>query len=683
MALAQWMRHKLDENLGLEDLEGSPAFRRAVATYLNQRVSIPPVFAGDFILVKYLHPMRQEYKYAVCTATFDGVQCDFARLFWPPKGKSVEYINLGGTYSSQDGEFRSYTLWREDFDRVFAFASETYAAWAKFELRILTEIQEGRLQLDVKTPDPDDLEFLEDRQPLRLLMAVAFADDDLSAHRLPASAAFHRKLHDFMMVDFPGPGGSKGFEVLRQSFRSGLKVRQCCIGQKLTPLSVREAANIGSLDYPAWREEFVARRATDCVINGISTGFPIYNQWAFVRDYEALFEGERMKAVLRDGTTARAALQLLAAARNSGEGARFRGFKKALFASAVRAEEELVLSKYVMLASVQHVGVGFGSFPEIAAGNANWRDLQQLKVLLFELCYNCMALHPFAVHTDVHANNFTVHVLQRMPADLVRAFVAGPRGEADTFLVPALNRRAYLIDFSQAFLNPALPDESREPLQFTTYFREQPDTFLALFGAYSPEFAKANQAAIKATALARPRDLYAALTLVDFIGAGRSFAATIRRGAAADVPDAEALESAAAAGDRLAGLAELELAAALDKIVLQGEPAGELANDAALKLLRGVFPEWVAPTRGYDSTICEFVSLGAALKFSGDQHEDFPDWSSPSALAAADGKRPVSEIMPRDWRELETHMRARYGLSADLPLFPAEPGESADDGWLD
>jgi hypothetical protein len=139
-------------------------------------------------------------------------------------------------------------------------------------------------------------------------------------------------------------------------------------------------------------------------------------------------------------------------------------------------------------------------------------------------------------------------------------FLAGPRGEADSYLFPAAGISGCLIDYSRAIIGPAFRprlEAGRSAQYATNFYRDQVNRVMRMLHRYAPEYVLKHQDAIKGAAYADFGAVFAALCAVDFIAVGMSAAAVIEQ---AVLPDSEEMRRFECAPGALALARRLEAA---------------------------------------------------------------------------------------------------------------------------
>jgi hypothetical protein len=450
-------------------------------------------------------------------------------------------------------------------------------------------------------------------------------------------------------------------------------------GQKLIPLTVRAALEIGDVNLGPWREIWVNRRAADLVINGVSPTFALFGNWTYLSGAgPGTFENAEMRAKYAGSEHIAGVLRALELARpalGSGRTAaagRAAQLDARLHEALEYAREFMQLSELVLLAVAENVGYTLACFAE-DAGIKRRKGFSQSPYVprmfgesaraaryLFDLCYGAHVLHTRAgvVHGDLHLNNMTVF-LNREFAEVVRdgeggvkhvarardarvAYVVGG-SEATTYVFPHDGYVMCLIDFSRCLMGP----EARKVLageRGESYakhvFRNQVPRALKAFQQYAPKFAKAHQERLKAALLAEEEQVFRALTAIDFLAVGRNVGALLAQlKKQGDLPVAAGAVELARAVEKQA----LDhLVTHLSRLVEKGERAPPaLPPYAGEVLLPAVFGEYLfsrqppESLRGCD--LADIYVATAPLTYSASEYAKYPPWARLDTIAGRPG----------------------------------------------
>lgn len=580
--LPQWIYETYRDQLCLPEAEGSNKYREFLGTMGIETFPLSgAVRVMSFHIIKFGYPMsRAGYVTAAFTArvsvagsTTRQPEAHFAYAYWPRKdttrnGRPPEYICLSPTFESRDGEYRHrFILFKQFLEGYEALAS----LLSPVEHMVLEAIGDGTLGVDLFFYPADDVSSKQARAGpvsyseahrlgVKALVATLAVDamraksNTLQNHASEQYVLVMRTLYERCAEHFK-TYSIKTLDRLAVfvTGKSGQPYRAQC-GQKLIALTVREALQVNNINYAPWREVWVGQHATDLIINGIAPMFPIYNNWTYLDGVnQSLFENKTMHERYARSAQAEAVCKSLRQARSEiGPGAatdyRMGQLDAHIYDAMTYAQEYVMLTDLAMCSTSEYVGMTARTAPDITRRSAdvspaNLRMYENPALqarYLFDLCYGAHALHTRvgAVHTDLHLNNMTVFEHEHQYVDgrerfsnPTIAYIAGPQGEADTYVFPHDGFFTCLIDFSRAILGPAarprMVAESGEAFA-TGFYRSQVSRALRVLHHYAPAFVVEHQEKLKGLFLALPDTMFSVLTAIDFLAIGRNYGALLR-----------------------------------------------------------------------------------------------------------------------------------------------------------
>ena len=317
----QWVYEVYRDQPRLPETEGSRKYHTFIESSSLETFPLSGARrVQSFHIIKFGYPMRRAgYITAAFTArvfaqgsTSRQHEAYFAYAYWPrSSGREAappEYICLSPTFESRDGEYRHRFLWFKQFLEGYAEASSILAP---IEEALLEAISEDVLGIDL-------LFFPVDGENRGILTApIAYADSErlgikalaaalaidalqartgtLQIHASPAYMAVVRTLYDRCAGIFGAWDQSVRDRLsVFGTGKAGQPNRTQC-GQKLIPLTVRESLQVNDINFAPWREVWIGKAATDLVVNGVASMFPIYNNWTYLDGVDqSLFENKPM-----------------------------------------------------------------------------------------------------------------------------------------------------------------------------------------------------------------------------------------------------------------------------------------------------------------------------------------------------------------------------------------------------
>ena len=661
--LAEWYASQYDKAVGLSAAEGGARYKGFLGGFPSS-VAVgngEPIFPFTgrrrmrrFVDLKMRFPLSGAgYVCLVLTARMGAAVANYAYAYWRRgrEGGDPEYICVGPTYESRDGEFRRGFMRFDQFGEQLQMLSDKASS---LEAAVAELVGAGAVETwTAAYPSSANDELAGRARALRLpitgLVLVFLYDRD--RFRMAHTNKAYGALIDAIAGAHPalGPGPKLGAPPV------GRPIFLC--GQKLVPMTVREVAQVSDFHLAAWRELAVTRAAGDLVLNYITPSFAIYNQWTYVEGAGApLFDNAPMKeryarsrAVERTARLVREARRTLvpvvapSAAPSAAPGAaplnniHTEALGAQLYESLEYAQSFLLMSTVAILHTMEDVGVTLASLPLVPPAKRASMDLSAGSGarFLFEYAYAAHCLHTKlgVAHTDLHSNNLTAypwggHAAGRMYDDPVVAYVAGPRGEADTYVFPAAGTSGCIIDYSRAILGPDFRprlEAGRSASYADAIYRDQAARVLRALYRYAPTYVEKHQAAIRAAVLANFEAVFPVLCAVDYVAIGRAGGVLCEAGAPPAVAELAARLEAAAQEALVTGLHDL--------VEARGAAARPPAfpGPALFQAVFGAwhFPRWAAaePRRLKTAQLVDAYNYNNGLRYSGDDYARFQPWA--------------------------------------------------------
>lgn len=717
-------------NLRLSEQEGGRRYKGFLKTLQENELRVLPMSgvmrANAFDVLRYGYPLAPTgYTAAVFTAVTPDSSSHYAFAYWRrPDDQLPEYISVSPTFDSRDGEYRGrfilYSAFEEGYQKLQGVLSE-------MEGLALELVQEGKLRLEAAVYPSDreaDLDVEGLRLTVRAFVAALVLDRRLDLAEIHANDQYRRVLK-FVFGEQPGLGRELGAEELeaRVLFLTGKYAAENRVGcgQKMTPLTVREATQPGDINFMPWREIYVDELCTDLVINGVAPNFPMYNQWSVVEGAdEHLFENPAMREKYHRDQVARGAAGALKTARGAIPGRqeeRFVQLDLKVFDAIRYAESFLLMSSVALLSTLEYTGVTAGTLPSLARRFATPRpefarifeEPEWFASFLFGVLYGAHQLHTRAgaIHADLHLHNMTYYrvtpafrgageSLRVLVPDPLVAYIAGA-GEKDTYVFPHIGGFGCLIDFSRALLGPGARrrlEEERGVLYANAYYRDQVNRVFQTLHHYAPRFVEENQEKLKGMILAQPDAIFRTMGAVDFLAASRSLAALLEaeRRLVETPPSPPDVRHLRVPEECLALCRKVEKAA-LDFLVthlrdaLGGVSEGELPFAGEIILPRAFggyrFGAW-SQKRLAEATLVDVYNARAPLTHSARDYARFPPWAKLGELEKHSGAK-AEDVLERGGRPLLDALLPDPGLDILLEQLREEierTPSAAGSSWI-
>jgi hypothetical protein len=714
--IGEWYAAQYLSSVGLDAVEGGAKFKRFAATLPVVVGPEGPILTGgrsrmgNFLSLKLRYPLSaQGYSCLVLTAQTGTTEAHYAYVYWRrgAKERSPEYICISPTFDSRDGEYRRRFIRYPIFGETYSRKAQELAP---FEESILSLIAQGTLTVKATVYPEDAAAEVSERAHDTRLMITTFATAliiDLWEHEQgllmvhtnleyqslvkhiatlqPTLVGLSRKAHST----------PPGLSLFLRGDVDQLAV-QC--GQKLVPMFEREAMQPFDYNLAVWRELAVTKLVGDLVLNFISPSFALYNQWTYVEGADqGLFENPPMeeryvrgRAVERAARSLREARQAVDSEDDVSHNYHTGELSARIYESLEYAQSYLLISSVVLAHTMEDVGWSLRSLEAYArraptqwpAVLSSFADLDSAARLIFEPCYAAHCLHTKlgVAHTDIHGNNLTFYMWgladQQRPvkgSDLpeytpyydspVVLYVAGPRGEADSYLFPAAGNSCCLIDYSRCILGPGFRprlDEGRAPQYAMHYYRDQVSRVMRTLHRYAPSIVEKNEAAIKAAVLANFEAVFPVLCAVDFVAIGRSIKSALT----------DAMASASEHDVRPFTIAKtaVDLAAKLETAAFELFVVGlrDLAESAGSRqqmpppafpgasLLEKVFSQWSFQrwalrdsAKLRKAQLVDSWNFQNKLRFAGDDYARWPPWARLDVIEKHLGEYRLGDLFER------------------------------------
>lgn len=305
-------------------------------------------------------------------------------------------------------------------------------------------------------------------------------------------------------------------------------VSEC--GQKLIPMTIYDVEAIQDIRLPPWREMYITSLASDLVINGITPGIPIMNDWFFIQSTNKdMFDNKINHMKIDHSIIAMDIVHQLESSRkntyvidpiNKDEifiSYNMEGLSQAIDIPMDYAEHVIIMSNYTLCSLEEHLGRTVADIPHLMMYESYQRpmgpmfkDYRFFAKYMFEFIYNlwCLNSKLGVIHGDLHLNNATIfHKTSTIAMDTGKIKVNDPYkiiGVGDNwYIFPHRGRHSALIDFSRAFIwNPNL-DKDFEPHQITNIKNNHKLRIIQTLERDLPDFTSSRKALIE---LALERD---------------------------------------------------------------------------------------------------------------------------------------------------------------------------------
>jgi len=238
--------------------------------------------------------------------------------------------------------------------------------------------------------------------------------------------------------------------------------------------------------------------------------------------------------------------------------------------------------------------------------------------------------------------------------DPVVMYVAGPRGEADSFIFPANGLQGCIIDYSRAIMGPGFRrflEEGRTTQYVVNLYRDQVNRVMRTLNRYAPDYVTTHQDALKAATIGDFDSVFAALCAIDYIAIGASAAATMRdeigRVVEGELQEFIVAEEAIRLATRLEEAGREAFITNLHAIV-NGGSKPTLPGPA---ILRDVVGSWLYsaqdPKHMRGAQLVDVYNFNNEVRYSGRGYERFPPWGRFDEIERHLGEFKMADLFER------------------------------------
>lgn len=721
-SFVDWYFEAYRESLGLQKIEGGSRFKALLAGFdpgtPGRRVLSGILRMQAFAILKYGYPLDHTgYTCAVFRAQTPDAETHYAYVYWQGEDfERPEYICLSPTFDSRDGEYRENFILYDDFEQHYDGLLSAFSP-AEEQLEKMVYRDALGLHMQVFPAENADKAVLNiDKLRLQMKALVVAWALSYGVRALHVNAA-HVTVMDRLAKTLQRAHArwAKDMPSCLSAFRTGRpnNINRTRCGQKLIPLTIHEVTRPGDINFYPWREIYVLQICTELVMNFICPSFPMHNQWTYLEGAsELLFENDAMHARYRRSDAARSIIARLRDARTltrGSEGGVPDGYVLGqldahVYGSIEYAQSFAALTDTVLCTTSERVGLTFHTIPAkircapyVAPDyEALFEDVDLFAKYLYDLVYGAHVLQSRggAIHTDLHLNNLTLYETDTaydpitpgttspkhrlLYKDPLIAYV-GLRGEADTYVFPARNRYACLIDFSRSILGGAAIE--RMDADFgtswaTAFCRDQTNRMLRAFHRYAPELVEKNQEKLKGIILASPTAAFRALAAVDFLAIGRNLGVLLRELKKPRKQQPGELREVLVSKEVVNITARLEKAAQelyltrLRGLLEQKSPRDgdePWPGDELLpKVFRAYRYENWSPDRLRKGTLVDVWHYNNELRYSGRSYEQFPPWAKFEEIQRHLGGLELTDVLSRGQRPFVDALTAALGQGVEV-----------------
>ena len=490
--------------------EGSAKFKNC--TKLNDVSVCSPHIAimEKCIITNILFPTGDEYMCAVFSVTY-GITTNYAFIYWRDELDNPEYVCIGPTYTSMDGEYRSLFISYDKF--VELIDCSKIEQYEEFVINMLELESELELNVHIYPFSEPIQDYIEKTRLPIMTFALALTMINLPPHT--------NKNYMQIMNTINARSAVKDFTTLK-SLTADQVIEG--LGQKL---QIMPAGNISDIHSPIWREIQIMQDASNLVINFITPSFPIYNRSIRLDSDADMYDNEINKNRFAKNIISTNAVLTISQNDNILEYHIPYTLSSDLLGGLKKLNSLNMISDFSVLHLMEHVGLTLGSLQPVEI-----KRIFESKIgakHIFELLYamHCLHFKIGVIHGDFHKNNGTIasriphgskfnDIISDDQINDVEMFITGPRGEADSYIFPSTSETACLIDFSRVIIGP------NYRIQDNRFYRDQISRIIRILFRFCPDFVRENALILQEIILRDYENIFHILTSIDYILVGET-----------------------------------------------------------------------------------------------------------------------------------------------------------------
>lgn len=676
MSVTKVFQNMAYNHMGIENIEGGPVFKNLIEKIPKNgdypRYSASWYRANNFNVMKYGFPLRSLYTTASFRVTYRGdrkiTNCIYGLTYWPTntdikkmginyKTVEPEFLCIGGSFISQDGEYKKHFLKWEEYNKVYTELTDPKNTDGikiidHIENGLLKLIQDGNIVIDVEIyPTENESEISnridELRIPIKLLVSGFMISYEFIYNELHLVEDYTKtfiNISNYINLKEISENSSLVIQKINRFIKYGKLGRVCRInlGQKIIPMMLSEITDFNNLRYPAVRELWISEILSDFKLNGRSNAFPYFNNWTMISDVnEGLYDNESVKFMYKTSDVTNFAVDKIKHIQHKIKEEEHKlkpkalsGFNHQLYLSVKYAENNNLLSNISLVMVNENTGITLGSLrlfkyiiPENLFNNILIKPL-------FDIVFGTLSMHHLCIHSDMHKNNMTLYRTMYSPKNInnkCSLYFAGDT-QLDAYIVFDGLLNGHIIDFSRAIISPEMREGIEKDIgkeQAELMYKEQIDRIVAALRRVEPSFVSKYEERIRDVSYFRPLDMYYVLSAVDYVSIGRS-AVSVLEEFPEDLKHLTRGKNETVA-KKLYSTARKELLQNLHSVVIKGETMERTAQDIGRHILSEVFDDLRFPN--WDSgdfeeiDITDAFNANAPLNFKGNVLDKFPPWA--------------------------------------------------------
>jgi hypothetical protein len=479
---------------------------------------------------------------------------------------SVEhlYMCLGGTFTSQDGEFRKRFV---PYDRIENTKKHYQAQWELVEEMIVEQMNDEKIEFvsDVFFPakQQEGIPLIEVNE---FYEAINTSRAAVNLYVLCWLCDYHR-IHLKYIENHIHPGYQYviydsaylpiyeqvmkltgtlehyfnmiiRIESLTYVYDKYLALKPLATGQKLFPLTYKETVNIHDIESGIWREYYIAKKCSDIVLNLVSPSFSCLHDWFFIQNTHAgLFDNLPQHVKFQHSEMAKSLNDQLRKADKSAyngsedidvktpKSRKFKMVSNEIRSGINYAEANIILTDVCAVFVMEYTGRTLRDIPSlIQFGNVvsglerTFAEPDLFAKYMFEILYGCYCLNTLSgsMHGDLHINNVTMFDMYRY-TDLqidnpTILYVIGDQ----SYIFPHIGVFSVIIDFSRSLIGDRNMIEDEFGAEYAeNFFIGQRERALRVINRFFPELYERSAQALRVAVIEQFPLLFKIMTILD------------------------------------------------------------------------------------------------------------------------------------------------------------------------
>lgn len=557
--------HKNTDIIVSKDRTGETVYMDSIKSFLNPDVSyIQSSFIYNklrrFNTIKYCNPIYHEgyicQKFdidMVIEERKEAVKASYCTVLWKSTDLSIpQYIVLSSTFISKDGEYRHDIIRYDIFLKMLEFITDKSTNLERILLECIDK--HGLMLVKTTYSNRGEPELIERLEFNALLVIFIQYSNLMKLKSLPLhSNENYLKIVNKIISLYPDIFSDPIFELKYYfEFKQIIGIPATRMGIKFTPLYERELLFQHDLNYPIWKETHMQLLITDLLINQVTSGLAIFNNWSILMCEDlpmTFFENSAMMDKYKRSIAMVDVVNKIREARQRMtekdyiENYYTDELDSSLYETIEYGSSRLILSNCIFLQFGEYTNMTFNAWINYVKTRKTFIQLFSEKdsshKLIFEVLYTLHCMHSISsvCHSDIHLNNVTIDIVTKITEikepKVLYALDPGENAiQSQTLMFDANEFQGTVIDFSRSVFGPGARKHMKERLQLTEikcdlFYMDQTHRVIKLIAAHFPQLVEQYQLQLKALINTQYEKIFPILCHIDYISFCNSIKALI------------------------------------------------------------------------------------------------------------------------------------------------------------